>query len=392
MFKITRKANILFAIFVIISLVSTLSIVIYNNVNILKNNFVTSNSENDYLSIIYEKWDLIIDRVVDYNSNWNWYTDIVGCPQNITMSWTTMSWSSISTNLIYFNWKSYCSWIYNSSEFRIYFNETYANFSQGFYENDILEIIFNISQFEWIREFNDSDSTLMTFTSDWTTSDNIDDNFNSDNYRVDSQTWTYYPNSFQDDDVISRKTIVGMVWSWEINKNIFWNNYKTNNIIDSNENNNDNLNIKIWDTTEAIMYLDINNILNNNYDLTIFEFDKTKYTTSMELTPIKKIIWKNLINSYWYIQNNSWVLSISETLNWNEYIFDFQNKDYWIFISNYSWNMFYRLSSQKLDWTWIYITPVDDSQTWIIEVIANNIILDVENNFLWENIKIISNK
>jgi hypothetical protein len=36
-------------------------------------------------------------------------------------------------------------------------------------------------------------------------SDNIDDDMNSDNYKVTSDSTTYYPNNYQDNDVFARK-------------------------------------------------------------------------------------------------------------------------------------------------------------------------------------------
>jgi hypothetical protein len=393
LFKINNKANIFFAIFVIIALVSTLSILIYNNVNILSNNILIWYNNNDINWKIYEKWDIIINSIKEYNWNWNWIIDIIWCPQNITMSWTTMSWSNILSTLTYLNWNIFCSGDYNSYEFRIYFNNDYTNFLQSYYKNDIVNIIDISSDFVWSRNFNDWDFTSISFNSEWVWFDNIDDNFNSDNFRVDSSSWTYYPDWFQDDDILPRKVIVGTIWAWINNENIFWNNYKTNKIIDLNINNIDNYNLKIWNVTDAIIYLEINNKKINNYDLNIFNFDKWEYINYSSIMPLKKYYWDNLNVNYWYIQNNSWALSLSKILTWNEFIFDFKNKDYWIFISNKSdWNIVYRLSSKTINWTWVYITPVDDSKNWIIEVIANNILLDTGYNFIWENLHIINKK
>lgn len=392
MFKINSKANIFFAIFVILSLVSTLSILVYNNLSILSNNIIVWNNSK-LSSTTYEKGDIIIKSIKKYNSNWNWYTDLIWCPQNITMSWTSMSWTNISSSLTYLNWIIYCSWNYNLDKFSIFFNKNFDYFLQSYFKNDIVNIVKIWLDYFWERIFFDSDLTKFSFTPDWILWDNIDDNFNSDNYRIDSQNWINYPNFFQDDDTIPRKTIFGNIKAWEKYNNIYWNNYKTNNIIDLNMNNVDYLNVKAWDTTNAIFNIDLNNIQNNNYDLTIFEFDKEKFENNNAILQINKFIWSNLNANSWYIQNNSWSLFLSNIINWNEFIFDLKNKDYWIFISNNSnWNMIYRLTAETQDWKWIYITPVNDFNEWIIEVFANNIFIDNEKNFSWENIKIIDNK
>lgn len=241
----------------------------------------------------------------------------------------------------------------------------------------------------WKTAFNDLDATRISFDYTWMGwDDNVDDDFNSDNYRVTSIWDIYYPNGYQDDDVLPRKVIFWNVPTGGTSYyNIFWNNYKTNDFIANNSNNNDILNMKIWDVVNGYMHLDLyNSSTENNYDLKILEFDRNKYKNEFTLLPLNSYEWKYLTEYVWYIQNNSWKLSLSKNKTWNEFIFDFKNKDYWIFLVNRSdWNLTYRLTWESSTWTWIYINPIDDSWTWTIEVMSNYLIIGWEKNFIWEN-------
>lgn len=244
---------------------------------------------------------------------------------------------------------------------------------------------------EWVSNFSDSDSTLISFTSDWITwADQIDDDLNSDNYKVTSIWDVYYQNWYQDDDVVPRLTIFWNVKPYSDYFNVFWNNYKTNKVIDENTNNNDSLNVKISDVTSGYMFFDIFNTGINLYDIKIMEYDKTKYTEEFSLLPINIYNWENLSDHVWYLQVSWNDIALSKDKTWNEFIFNFKDKDYWIFIKNKeSWNLAYRISAETSTWSMIYINPIDDSKDWIIESLSNHIIIGWEKNFIWENFKVV---
>ena len=250
----------------------------------------------------------------------------------------------------------------------------------------------------WSWVFNDSDGTYISFDSTWIGwLDGFDDNFNSDDYVVGSLnlTWSmiYYLNWYQDDDVIPRKTFFWNIMPNEESKNIFWSNYKASDFINKNSNNDDILNEKIWDITAAYLHLDVYNTSENIFDLKILEFDKDSYKNNFTLLLTDTFKGQWLIETVWYIQKNAWVLSLSKVKTWNEYEFDFKNKDYAVFLSNSSsWNLTYRLESETLTWTWIYINPINDSGTWFISVMSNHIIFWLENNYIWENFEIFWSK
>ena len=251
----------------------------------------------------------------------------------------------------------------------------------------------------WKRDYIDTDSTFVSFDATWVWwGDDIDDNFNSDDYHVmsDIRDDEYYFWSFQDDDVIPRKTIFWSIPGWEAFDNIYWTNYKTIDFIDKNTNNNDSLNIKAWDVTSWYMYLDISfesSELNKSYDLKILEFDRNRWKNEFTLYPLSTLAWLDVENKFWYIsQTSTWALYLSPN-TWSWFSFDFQNRDYALFLTNYAnTSLSYRLTAETDTWTGIYINSIDDSGTWIIEVLANDIIIGWEKNFIWEEFIIVWNK
>ncbi len=209
------------------------------------------------------------------------------------------------------------------------------------------------------------------FVTDW-----YDDNFNSDNYRVTSSwttsTGTYYPNSWQDDDNFARKIFYGFVSPSDGYKKIFWNTTKLASLINNNTNNSDSLNVKIWNVTSWYLKLDVD----NNFELKLLKFDKLSYNNTKELIVQNSYKWS--ISAWsWYIQNNSWVLSLSWVITWNEYTFDFLNNDYALLVkSSSTWSLIYKLTWVSSTGTWIYINPIDDSNNSYFKYLWNDIILD----------------
>jgi hypothetical protein len=248
---------------------------------------------------------------------------------------------------------------------------------------------------QWVRQFNDTDNTLISFDSTWVGwNDNIDDNFNSDDYKVGS-TWSIlYPGWFQDDDVIPRLTIFWDVRDSKVYQNIFWSNYKTNAFIDKNTNNNDGLNLKMWDITDWNLYLDFfSDSKNIKFDLKLYEFDHNAYKNDNTLLLNKSYEIKDLTMNSWFIQYGWGSLWLSTTRTVNTFPFDFKNKDYALFVINkLPSNLSYRITWESSTWTWLYINPIDDSLTWSIESLSNHMIIWDEKNFIWEQFIIVWNK
>lgn len=539
--KITNRASIFLYVLILINITLVIWYVVFNNTYILNNNInIWKNAEEVFL-MLSEKWNINIETVKKYNSNWWWFLDWISCPTNVTMSWSTNISTWLSTTMVNDLGTIYCLWTYNWDEFRIYFDWLTNDFSSAYYKWDLVALTrttntdiwvwttnialgsstsstqhywnyyasnakdwststyfdtqnrhkkewiefdlwseksiwkiiikknqwyyskdrnkwyiqlkdnwwnvvdtitvnnmyydtyreidlkyrwltsdvrsirlytnrryLNTTEFEiyellsswweemweWVRTFNDTDDTFISFNSDgivWT--DQIDDDLNSDNYKVTSVWNVYYQDWFQDDDVIPRLIIFWNVSPYTDHFNIYWNNYKTNKIIEENTNNDDILNIKASQVTEWYMFFDIFNRVENLFDIKIMEFDKTAYENEFTLLPINIYNWYNLSDYVWYLQLNWNVLSFSKEKTWNEFKFNFKEKDYWIFVSNLSpWEMSYRLRAETSTWTMIYINPIDDSLTWSIESLSNHIIIWWEKNFIWENFTVVWSK
>lgn len=362
-----KKAVIFIYVLFLLSIAIILAMVIMNNSSIFFDTVKTQDIIEKTNKNIQKKANSVFKLAKFYNSNWSWFTDNISCPISIFMSWSTNSWYISSTNLDYNNWNINCYWVYNSTYLNIFFNSNYTNFSWATYSWSYTDL----DSWSWLTNFLDSDLTNINFSTYWLNwIDNIDDNFNSDNYSV-SSTWNiFYSSGYFDDDANHRKKIFWYIEPYDIDNNIFFNNYETNLVISGSLNNNDSINIKISETSTWYAILNVD----NTYDLKIVKFDKTKYDTNKELLPLETNITKNISPWYWYIQKSStWVLSIYEQKTWNEYIFNFVNYYYWIFITNNSsLTLNYNLSFENNSGSWIYIVPIDDNTNYL--------------KFLWNNV------
>lgn len=368
-----------------------------------------SKREN-YGSITYDLWsEMKLSKIrIDKKSKWpnfwnngtmylkNWWQTIL---KTITLPWM---------NDVNFVEKTLDYWSYASAD-GIRFIQI---------KSDQLNVFLNIAEISvyllaetweigWEAEstFWDSDSTFFSFDStgigweDW-----VDDNMNSDNYRS-SSTWAlWYPWDYLDDDITPRTTIF---WNVSPNTsdyfNIFWNNYITNKMINDNEYNNDDpLRVaKIGEVERWYLFFDLfsKTELSLSYNLKIIEFDRNAYEKEYTLLPTAIYETTNLSDNYWYLQLDWDNMSFSRYKTWKEFEFDFKNKDYSIyFTNNLETNMAIRITWEERPTSWdplttywrqIYINPIDDSKSWLIETIANHIIIGWEKNFIWENFKVI---
>lgn len=338
-------------------------------------------------------WWITIKKDANWSSKyWNtWKIYFYDNSYNM-IPWSTINLSSMKNTTLYqADLKS--SWLINNVRYvQLYSNST-SNKYLDLREFEVYELIswWTEEIWQWERVFNDSDNTLISFDETWIGWwDLIDDDFNSDDYKVTSSSWVYYFDDFEDDDVIPRKIIF---WNIEANteyQNIFWNNYKTNAFIDKNTNNVDIINKKISEVTQWHLLLDIFNKDIVNYDLKIIYFNHDKYKNENTLLAEESYVWTWLTSNFWYIQLYNNNLSLSPTKTWNEFVFDFVNKDYWIFITNITnWNLTYRLSSYDASWSWVYLNPIDDSIDWYIEAMSNHIIIWPEKNFIWNTFTVV---
>jgi hypothetical protein len=209
----------------------------------------------------------------------------------------------------------------------------------------------------------------------------IDDNFNSDNYMVtafwETSSLVYYPDNYQDDDIYVRKTIF---WNFSKDsgyKKVFWNTTKTSEIIEENSNNNDNLNLKIWNITSADLFIEID----WEADIQVYVFDKWEFD-DFNLLAINNYNETTSISWSWYLQINYNTLSLNQSKTGNEYKFDFQNNDYAIFLkSSNDEDISYKITAFFLE-KQLYINPIDDSDNDIVKYLWNDLLITTDNNIL----------
>lgn len=329
---------------------------------------------------------------------------------NFWNNWTIEYFSPDGSSIL-----STITWVKEQSQIEIDFANWYFSTSWGVssitieatWDNKFLNIT-SLEIYEWWStwaeiwyintSFNDPDETFLSFDSTWIWWwDNIDDNMNSDNYRPTS-TWSLsYPLDYYDDDNEPRLTIFWSIspysnWSYY---NVFWNNHETNEFINWNTFNDyrSDLFAKIWNVEQWNLIFDLftsDSLL--NYDIKLIEFDKTYYKNKNSLLPINIYESKNLSSNYWYLQLNWDELWLSTYKTWNEFTFDFKNKDYSVYLhNNWTDNLAYRITWEEstLDlndsWRRIYINAIDDSKPWIIETLVNHIIIWGEKNYISEN-------
>jgi hypothetical protein len=215
---------------------------------------------------------------------------------------------------------------------------------------------------------------------------------NSDDFRSTS-SWTLYPNSFIDDDIIPRLTIFSLVTPQNDYYNIFWNNYKTDEIIDRNIFNNENSGslTKIWNVSSWNLIFNLSSSWNLSYKIKLVKFNKENYKNNNTLILLESFESWNLTQSGGYLQSD---LSLSETKTWNEFEFNFTNNDYAIFIQN-NWqeNINIQLKwEENSSWKKIYINAIDESKDDnTIEILVNHII-SYGSNYTWENYATLSPK
>lgn len=376
--KFSNSWSVLLYVLFMLNIAVILWLVVSNNSFIYSSNLESQAIKEKLHTNIYNKSEATMKLAKSFNSNWNWFSDNISCPANVVMSWSTNSGSISTITLEEESWEVYCKWTYLSDSFGIFFDKTYSTFVSAYYKTYSV----NLSAWVWETTFWDADNTLISFNTSWLWwIDDIDDDLNSDNYNVMS-TWTiltgeYYPWDYQDDDVTHRKKIFWFLEPYSDFYNIFFNNQSIIEFIDDNTNNDDDLNVKLWDVDDWLVILGLEWPL----DVKLVKFNKGLYDSESLLSADEIYNWSSLI-WYWYLNLLSWALSMQENISWNEFVFDFKNNYYWIFLKNNSPDyVSFNLSAETQTWTWIYINPVQDDGDDIL-YLWSDIIIDKSWEFI----------
>ncbi len=376
------KASVFIYVLVLINLVMIVWVVIIANSSMLMADYKISSTDKEVLYELSKKWKIALNISKGFNSDWSWFIDNISCPDTIVMSWNTVREEDISTSITY-SWTVFCSWLYNWENLKIYFNDYYSDFIWS----SLWDSYIDLSSWDdkvWLSLFSDSDNTLISFSwSSYQKWDNIDDDFNSDNYSICSSGGIAYPNNYEDDDSNSRKTIYWYIpTGWDYH-NIFWSNTKISEYIEKNQNNiNDFDSILAWN---GYLYLKID----KSSVFKLVKFDKSKYNTQNELYPLEISDINYTSDVEWYIQDD---LTLSSEITWEEYTFDFSNYDYALFLKNNNNEVLsFSLSWKSTYGKCIYINPINDSSDKI-EIMLNTIKITESGRFFWKISELVWNK
>lgn len=379
-------ANVLIYSLVLVNLALILALAMFNNFFVFVNNTEGTKIDKKLSSIILGKWSLSAKYALTMNTNGSGIIDVIGCPQNVTMSGDTIL-STTDSELLYSSGTMYCSASHNWTPYYINFNPNFTGFSWASYFQDAL----NIDEFGFSdRNFIDSDNTRIDISAGLPTSpDWIDDNFNSDNYRISSSGTLLFPWEYVDDDVFPRTRIYGYIPPQSEYSNIFWSNTQVQNYIENNPNNEDSYFQRLWSLNDGVLYIDAD----RDFDMKILQFDKSRYDSTSELVIVTKEETEDIPASIWYIQNNTWELSLTWSITGNEYIFDFMANDYAVFINNSGTGVLtYVLTAENSSWSWVYINALDDSREWSIAYLWAEIIQDMEKNYIGKIFEVTNKK
>lgn len=379
-----NKGNVLIYSLVLVNLALLLALAMFNNFFVFLSNTESWNIDKKLSNNILEKWALYAKYAKTLNSNGNGIVDDIGCPTQVTMSGDTVL-STTSSSLVYLDWIMYCSWTHNASNYYIYFNQDFDAFSGAIYVLDPVNLIWWIGE----RDFIDSDNTRMDISLSPTPPDGVDDDFNSDNYRVSWSGVVMFPWWYIDDDIIARTSIYGYISPQSEYSNILWANDKVHEYINLNPNNSDSVHDTLGNVSAWVMHLDAD----RNFDLKILQLDKAQYNDTKEIIVESKLETTWISAWIWYIQNNTGTLSLSGNLTGNEYIFDFTTNDYAIFLDNIDTGVLtYILELENASGSGVYINSIDDSGASSIKFLGSEIIQDAEKNYIWKIFEVTNKK
>lgn len=335
------------------------------------------NIEISIWEIIKTKWDLTIKYAKDVNQTWDGFRDILSCPENITLSWSTIRTTWVDTELRFIDDTIVChvNSAHSGNDLDIFFNSDYTDLE--FAELWSSQVAINSWSLAW--NFPDSDSTNISLANNWYFSpDGIDDNFDSDNNNIFSSWSLNYPDWYLDNDADARLLQYWYILEWSGFYNIFWSNSKIKKYIWDNSNNLDGINEILWDSSSTYLWIDAN----MDHAMYLYEIDKDIYDLSSELVVKSLLTWTGQTWWVWYIQND---LSISPDDS-NAYDFDFSSNDYAIFIENTSsWALLYQLRAESwVTWSAVYINPLKDDDATILSHLWSHVFIDDEGKLIWD--------
>lgn len=345
-------------------------VIIFNISWTLFNNNIYFGLQSHFNKNINEKAENVFRYIRELNANGSGFIDNISCPTTVTMSGTTIR-QDIGTTIIYSSWSVFCQWTYQSNTVSIYFNTGFTDFSGATYISTV-----------WLTNgvgnstFSDADNTLMSFSTSWLAwIDGIDDNLNNDDYKP-SGTGSVYPVWYEDDDIDGRKTIFWYILASD-EKNIFWINKTARDVITTNTNNS-------WSAVASTATWNLHLQIDSDFFMKIVQFDKNEFENTKSLKVIQQLTTTQSWWISWYIQTTGAVSTGWLTPTWNEYVFDFANNDYAIFLMNYStWTLFFQMKGYTSSGSSITIVPIDDSMSSFMTYMWGDIIYSDDGYYMY---------
>jgi len=191
-----------------------------------------------------------------------------------------------------------------------------------------------------------------------------------------------YPNWYVDDDAGARLLSYWYVLDNSWLYNIFWSNTKMKQYIENNSNNTDTIYKKIQWLSNWYLKLDIN----KTFKAVLYIINKSSYDETNELIIQNTLVWTGELATIWYLQNDMSIASGT----WSAFQFDFTSFDYALFIENTSGSgaLLYKVQLEDaLTGSWVYMNPLDDSQTGILWYLGSHILIDAEGRLIWEQLE-----
>jgi len=332
-------------------------------------------------TLISTKGDLAMKYAREVNKNGSWFIDVISCPTNITLSWSSVRTTGITTQLRLESSTILCKGtsVHAWNDLDIYFNADYDDLLFAEYNGSQVAINSSILT----GTFGDSDVTNINLGTSWFLSpDGIDDNFDSDNYSASSTWSTYYPNGYSDDDDAWRLASYGYVIedSWLFN--VFWSNLPMQNYIAGNSYNTNPAREKLWDINSGYLYLDID----TSHRMVLYEIDRESYSVASELKIINTYTGTWELAGLWYLQSDMTL----DSWTWSAFDFDFTTTDYALFVENTSsWALLYKVSGEDaVSWNEIYISPLKDDDNALFSFYGSHMLVDEQWRLIGEQLEV----
>lgn len=382
-----KSATVLVYTLVLTVLSVFMATVALNVASELSSRYESSKYDSVIFSRIKEYANISMKFARSVNQNGGGFKDILSCPTNITLSWNTLKVTGINSVISYLSGNILCSanGVYSGEDLKIFFDANYNDITLASLGN--FTVFVNSGTLN--ATFSNSDLTRITLNAWYLSADGIDDNFNSDNYRYSSTGSISYPNIYMDDDDMARKKKYGYIIQNTGLNNIFWSNTKMEKYILKNSNNLSQTGVSLlWSVSSGALYLDVD----NPFQIKVYEIEKASYDSINEIRILNSYIWWEQNASIWYLQNNG---SLSWSINSGTRFFDFQNKDYAIFIDNKnaSGTLLYNFTLRDvLNNKEVYFVPLDDSKNGVFSYFGSYLIMWDDGRIFWDTREIFWKK